>query len=104
MVLKESYNMKVPPITTVSSTDFTIVPAPVNISIVLMKIVKLLEVTSLNALSDYDINQLWLPLVVYDNTDQKKQPDLTLHWAQPAVTYFLIINMLYLFFMKYRQS
>ena len=96
--------MKDPPITTVSSTDFTIVPAPVNISIVLMKIVKLLEVTSLNALSDYDINQLWLPLVVYDNTDQKKQPDLTLHWAQPAVTYFFNNKYVVFVFMKYRQS
>ena len=28
--------------------------------------------TSLNALTDEDINTIWLPLVVYDNTDQKE--------------------------------
>ena len=28
--------------------------------------------TSLNALAENDVNKLWLPLVVYDNTDQKQ--------------------------------
>ena len=28
--------------------------------------------TSLNALSDDDIRKLWLPRVIYDNTDQKE--------------------------------
>ena len=28
--------------------------------------------TSLNALSKYEIDSLWLPLVIYDNTDQKE--------------------------------
>ena len=45
LVLKKSYNKKVPPITATSSTNFTIVPVPVNISIILMKIVSLEEVS-----------------------------------------------------------
>ena len=44
LALESSYNRKVPPITTVSATDFTIVPVPVNISIILMKIVGVHEV------------------------------------------------------------
>jgi hypothetical protein len=103
LMLEESYNKKVPPITTVSTTDRTIIPVPVNISIVLMKIVSLQEVShtiefqfgirlewnenralfhnlkpdnSLNAMSDSDIGQLWLPYVVYDNTDMKEAVQL----------------------------
>ena len=30
------------------------------------------EKTSLNALSEDDVNTLWLPVVVFDNTDQKE--------------------------------
>ena len=37
--------------------------------------------TSLNALSDDEINTLWLPSVIYDNTDQKESPG----WVCPAV-------------------
>ena len=89
--------MKVPPITAISATDDTLVPVPVKVSILLMKIIKMQEVehkidlkfqitlqwmenratynnlkekTSLNALEENDIQQLWLPNVVYDNTDQ----------------------------------
>ena len=36
--------------------------------------------TSLNALTSNDIDQLWLPLVIYDNTDQKKSTRLGLEW------------------------
>ena len=72
---------------------------PVRISIVLMKIVRIEEVdhkiefqfgivlewpeiralffnlkfkSSLNALTDDEIHQLWLPYVIYDNTDMKE--------------------------------
>ena len=99
LVLKESYNKKVPPVTTVTKTNFTMVAVPVHISIVLMKIVameetqhsidfqfgiilewkdnravyhNLKEKTSLNALTEGEIVRLWLPLVIYDNTDQKE--------------------------------
>ena len=88
-----------PPISTVSSSNFTIIPVQVNISIILLNIVSLVEVShiielkfsivlqwrenramyhnpkmesSLNKLSDDDINKLWLPLVIYQNTDQEE--------------------------------
>ena len=107
LVLKESYNKRIPPITTVSATDFTVVPVQVDISIDLLKVVKIEEEdnkidfqfeitlqwmdirltyhnlktkTSLNALSDEDIKSLWLPLVIYDNTDQKELTRLGTSW------------------------
>jgi hypothetical protein len=95
----KGYNKGVPPFT-VSSTDRSIVPVQLNISIDLLKVVdmeetnhkidfqfeitlewkennrvvyhNLKEDTSLNALSKDDIENLWLPLVIYDNTDQKE--------------------------------
>ena len=36
--------------------------------------------TSLNALTDYDIDTIWLPLIVYDNTDQKEVTRLGENW------------------------
>ena len=36
--------------------------------------------TFLNSLSDADINQLWLPLIVFDNTDQKESTRLGMDW------------------------
>ena len=36
--------------------------------------------TSLNVLSDDEIKQLWLPLIVYDNTDQKESTRLGENW------------------------
>ena len=38
------------------------------------------EETSLNALTQTDIGQLWLPLVIYDNTDQKESTRLGVDW------------------------
>ena len=103
LVLKEGYIMMIPPITALSSTDDTVVPVPVKVSILLMKIIKMEEVehkidlqfqitlqwkenratflnlkteTSLNALKENDIQQLWLPDVVYDNTYQKESTKL----------------------------
>ena len=94
-----NYKKLVPPITTISSTNFTVVPVPVNISIELLQVVEIEEVdhsihlqfqiilewrenrvtylnlkedTALNALTDQEINGLWLPLVIYVNTDQKE--------------------------------
>ena len=79
----------------------------VSISITLMKVVEIEEVdhsihlqfqislswkenrvryhnlknqTSLNALSVEDINTIWLPLVIYDNTDQKEVTRLGTEW------------------------
>lgn len=106
--LEESYKKNVAPITTVSATNFTVVPTPVSISITLLKIVdmeetnhkiefqfkinmewyenervkyhNLKEKTALNALSDDDINKLWLPLIIYANTDQKELTRLGVSW------------------------
>ena len=99
LVKGKGYNKGVPPFT-VRSTDRSILPVQLNISIDLLKIVDMAETThkidiqfeitlewkendrvvyhnlkqdaSLNALSTDDINSLWLPLVIYDNTDQKE--------------------------------
>ena len=102
LVLKSNYNKKVPPIVTTGGNNFT--PTEVDISISLLKIVGMEEVehkidlqfkitlewrenraiyhnlkdeTSLNALTDEEINTLWLPYVVYDNTDMKEAVQLT---------------------------
>ena len=103
LILKSSYEKTIPPITTISATNFTVVPVPVKVSILLMKIIKMEEVehkidlkfqitlqwkenratyynlkdkASLNALKQNDIQQLWLPNVVYDNTDQTESTKL----------------------------
>ena len=96
---KEGYNSKLPPIR-VSSTDRSIVPVKVNISIDLLQIIDMEEqdhkidlqfqITlewrendrvsylnlkpdkSMNALSDKEISELWLPRFFYDNTDMKE--------------------------------
>ena len=107
IVLKNGYNKNVPPISVRSGADDTIVPVAVNISITLMKVVEIEEVdhsihlqfrinlqwrenrvkyqnlkekASLNALTNADISQLWLPLVIYDNTDQKESTRLGETW------------------------
>ena len=96
-MLKSGYNIKIPPITTDQQRN--IIPVPVRISIILMKIVQIKEVdhkiefqfgivlewpeiralfhnlkfkSSLNALTDEEIAQIWLPYVIYDNTDMKE--------------------------------
>ena len=101
------YKMLVPPVTTISSTNFTIVPVPVNISLVLMKVVEIEERdhsihlqfqiilewrenrvtyhnlkmdTALNALRDEELQRLWLPLVIFENTDQKESTRLGAAW------------------------
>ena len=99
LVLKEGYNKRVPPITAKSALDRTIVPVSVAVSIVLMEVVSIDEVdhsiqlqfevilnwkdnratylnlkekTALNKMTEEDIKRLWLPLIIYTNTDQKK--------------------------------
>ena len=93
--LKNNYNKNIPPIG--SAEDGSTIPTNVRISITLMKVVKIQEVahsihlqfqikmqwrenrvkyqnlkdkTSLNALTADDIGKLWLPQIVYVNTDQ----------------------------------
>ena len=107
VVVNEWYNRKVPPIT-VNSSDESIIPVPVNISIDLLKVIDMEEqdhkiylqfqITlewrenyrvvyhnlkkdkSLNVLSDEDISSVWLPRVYYDNTDQKLVTRLGALW------------------------
>ena len=96
IVFENNYNQNIPPIG--RTVEGGAIPAQVNISTLLMKVVEIEEVahaihlqfqikmqwkenrvkyqnlkdkTSLNALSNSDISMLWLPLVIYDNTDQK---------------------------------
>ena len=103
LVIEEGYNKNIPPITSVSQSDDTIVPVPVHISINLLKIVSMEEVqhkidfqfgitlewkenrviyqnlkdeTSLNALTQEEIEEIWLPYVVYANTDMKEAVQL----------------------------
>ena len=99
LLLEEGYNKRVPPITAKSALDRTIVPVSVGVSIVLMEVVSIDEVdhsiqlqfevilnwqenratylnlkqkTALNKMTEDDIKRLWLPLIIYTNTDQKK--------------------------------
>ena len=92
-------NKRVPPIGQTDLDDDSVTPASVRVSIVLMKVVAIEEEhhsielqfqitlewkenratyhnlkkeSYINALSLEDINRLWLPLVVYTNTDQQE--------------------------------
>ena len=105
IVFKNNYNKNIPPIE--QTVDSGSIPAQVSISITLMKVVEIEErdhsihlqfeinlqwkenrvkyqnlkdKTSLNALTKYDISMLWLPLVIYDNTDQKESTRLGMEW------------------------
>ena len=102
LALKTSYNKKVPPIITVNASTFS--PVMVKVSTVLLKVVAIVEIenkidfqftivmqwkenrakfnnlkqdTSLNALTDEEIYSLWLPKIIYDNTDQKEMTRLS---------------------------
>ena len=105
ILLKNNYNKYIPPIG--RAKDGSTIPTNVSISITLMKVVEIEEVdhsihlqfeinlqwkenrvtyqnlkeeTSLNALADSDISKLWLPLVIYSNTDQKESTRLGENW------------------------
>ena len=105
LVLKDGYNKMVPPVR--MAPDRTMIPVTVDISIVLLKIVEIEEEnhaiefqyeiimkwrdnrvayhnlkrdTSLNALPEVDFKRLWLPLVIYENTDQKESTRLGMDW------------------------
>ena len=105
IIFEGDYNKNLPPIG--SAKDGSPIPANVSISITLMKVVEIEEVdhsihlqfqislqwkenrvkyenlkkeTSLNALTDEDIRTIWLPVIVYDNTDQKETTRLGESW------------------------
>ena len=97
LFLEPTYNKKVPPIIPTGENNF--IEVQVGISINLLKIVSMEEVqhkislqfeitlewreiratyqnlkvkTSLNALTDAEVRRLWLPYVLYSNTDMKE--------------------------------
>ena len=103
LILKSNYNKKIPPIVPTGGDEFN--QTRVDISIVLLKIVSMVEVEhkidfqfgiilewkenrvryhnlkkeeSLNALTDAEIKTLWLPYVIYANTDMKEAVQLEL--------------------------
>ena len=105
--LKEGYNKRVPPVGTTGREVKTLNPVPVNVSLTLYKVVAIEEEdhsielqfqihlewkenratyhnlkykTYLNALSLGEINTLWLPLVIYTNTDQQETTRLGVEW------------------------
>ena len=103
---KRGYNKNIPPIG--RAKDGSAIPVSVNISITLMKVVEIEETdnsihlqfqislqwyenrltyqnlkkdTTLNAISAEDMKEkIWLPQVVYDNTDQKEVTRLGVAW------------------------
>ena len=105
--LEEGYNMRVPPISITGRQEKQMKPLQVSVSLLLYKVVAIEEEdhsielqfqitlewkenratyhnlkneTYMNALSQNDINKLWLPLVVYKNTDQKETTRLGVEW------------------------
>ena len=105
IILKDGYNKNIPPIA--RAKDGSAIPADVSISITLMKVVEIEEVdhsihlqfqitlmwmenrvkyqnlkkkTSLNTLTAGDVNTIWLPLIVYENTDQKEVTRVGMEW------------------------
>jgi hypothetical protein len=101
LVIDKSYNMRVPPVSKGGRSSFD--PARVGISIALLKIVSMEEVNHLinfkfeitlewrdnraifqnlkhemvlNALSEQEIYSLWLPYVIYANTDMEEAVQL----------------------------
>ena len=110
LVLRDGYKKRVPPIILPNQALDSKTPANVKVSITLLKVVSIkeedhsiefqFEITLewmekratyhhlntdmyLNVLSLDDINQLWLPLVIYTNTDQLKTTRLGMEfeWA-----------------------
>ena len=105
IIIEGDYNKNIPPIK--RTVDGGSVPAEVKILITLMKVVEIEEVdhsihlqfqinmqwaenrvkyqnlkdkVSLNALSERDIKYLWLPRIVYANTDQEDTTRLGMEW------------------------
>ena len=104
LVLENSYNKNIPPITSLNGLKISV---DVNTSIDILKLVDINEEdysieiqfqitlvwkenratyqnlkanNSLNALTQMDIKELWLPEVIYENTDQKETTRLGVDW------------------------
>ena len=107
LILKDGYNKRVPPVVKNANRINKLTPVTVNISLNLFKVVAVNEEdqtiqlqfqimlewkeiratyynikpeTYLNALSHDEISSLWLPLVVYTNTDDQKTTRFANDW------------------------
>ena len=107
VILENGYQKRVSPISSANVDGDSLIPVPVRISMTLLKVVAIQEEDHinklqfqitlewkenratyhnlkkqlyLNALSEDDINRLWLPLVVYTNTDQQETTRLGENW------------------------
>ena len=105
ILLESNYNKNIPPIG--RSSEGGSVPADVGVSLTLMKVVEieerdhsvhlqfeinlqwrenrvkyqnLKEETSLNALNMEDVRNIWLPRIIYANTDQKESTRVGMDW------------------------
>ena len=105
--LNYGYNKRVPPISQKDQDDDSVIPVPVHTSLTLIKVVAIDEEgqsielqfqitlewkenrvnyqnlkkrTFLNALTAEDIKSLWLPLIIYTNTDQQETTRLGMEW------------------------
>ena len=112
LTLPEGYNKIVPPF---SMNKSSIVPVSVNVSLRLLTVIdidendntidlqfeiiltwrdyrisfsNLKDQSFLNALTDKNIQSLWLPLVVYDNTNQKETTRLS--WSAEWSTFVVV--------------
>ena len=107
LALKKGYNQRVPPVGKISGKAKRLKKVEVNVSLTLFKVVAIEEEdhsiqlqfqiilewkenratyhnlkseSYLNALSQDEIKTLWLPLVVYLNTDQQETTRLGVDW------------------------
>ena len=107
LALKKGYNQRVPPVGKISGKAKRLKKVEVNVSLTLFKVVAIEEEdhsiqlqfqiilewkenratyhnlkseSYLNALSQDEINTLWLPLIVYLNTDQQETTRLGENW------------------------
>ena len=107
ITLSDGYNKNVPPFERKSLFEETINPVTVNVTMRLLKMMgidedentidlqfeimlewldfrlsfnNLKEQTYLNALTDDDKRSIWLPIIVFDNTDQKETTRLGVEW------------------------
>ena len=104
LLLEDGFNQRIPPISSENITGNEITKAKVEVSINLLKVVSVKEehhsielqfeitlkwkesrVTNQNlkgkiSLNEEDLEHLWLPLVVYANTDQQETTMLGMDW------------------------
>ena len=107
LFLEDDYNKRVPPISATEDSRRELTPVNVDVSLTLFKVVSMVEEEhsielefeirlewkenratyhnlklkrALNALSQADIERLWLPLVIYSNTDQMETTRLGQPW------------------------